>query len=247
MAKLIQYLSFFCFVSLSTIAVGAEWNVDEFEINEKKLKKGEIQTFEKTFANPDQAEGETKGIMGVMLINAPYDVVWEVISDWEAQGDFVPGLEYFKVKHVFPNATPNNWHSLVEGKLDIPFVSFRYTLDAQFDKGDGTMIWNLLSADDIQRYQTEKVDVRSSDEDRLKNIEGFGKIKPLTDIQTIYYYAPIVEVSVPIPGFVEDIISKVSLSRYLDAIKEQAEESHQRARLESPKRVADTLEEITFE
>ena len=88
--------------------------------------------------------------------------------------------------------------------------------------------------------------MRKSDEDSLKNIEGFGQIKAYNDIQTIYYYAPIVEVSAPIPGFVEDIISKISLSRYLEAIKSKAEEDHQRARIESPKRVADT-KDASFE
>lgn len=222
----------------------AQWDINEFDINEKKLRKQEIQTFEKTFHNP--GKGETRGIMGVMLIDAPYDVVWEVISNWEGQGDFVPGLEYFKVKHIFPNGTQMEWQSLVEGKLDIPFVSFRYTLDAQFDKTAGTMVWNMLDEAEIEKYQQEKIDVRKSDEDSLKNIEGFGQIKAYNDIQTIYYYAPIVEVSAPIPGFVEDIISKISLSRYLEAIKSKAEEDHQRARIESPKRVADT-KDASFE
>ena len=173
MAKWLQSLSLFCLVSFSTVAVGAQWNVDEFKINEKKLQRGEIQTFEKTFSNSDQGEGETMGVMGVILINAPYDLVWGVISDWEAQGDFVPGLEYFKTKHVFPNATPSNWHSLIEGKLDIPFVSFRYTLDAQFDKDKGTMVWDLLNADEIQRYQQEKVDFLDSAIKSLTN-RGFN-------------------------------------------------------------------------
>lgn len=223
-----------------SLAWSAQWNIEEFTIDDTKLKKQEIQTFEKNFENPDK--GQVKGIMGVLLINAPYDVVWDVISNWEAQSDFVPGLEYFKVKHVFPGSTPTQWHSLVEGQLDIPFVSFRYTLDAQFDKNNGTMIWNMLKPEDIKKYQEQNVDVRKSDEDRLKNIEGFGQIRSLNDWQTVYYYAPIVEVSAPIPGFVEDIISKISLSKYLESIKEKAEKDYQRAKIESPKRVADTAD-----
>lgn len=219
--------------------LAAEWDITEFSVDKTLLENEEIQTFEKTFTHSED-EGETRGIMGVILVNAPYEVLWQVISDWEAQGDFVPGLEYFKVKHVFPNGSDNEWRSLVEGQLDIPFVSFRYTLDANFNKNEGTMLWSMLKPDDIQAYQAQKVDVRKSDEDRLKNIEGFGQIQSYNDIQTVYYYAPIVEVSIPIPGFVEDIISRISLSRYLEAIKEKAEELHRRARLESPKRVADT-------
>ena len=221
-------------------AYAAQWDINEFDIDDKALRKQEIQTFEKTFAHP--GEGETRGVMGVQLINAPYDVVWEVISNWEAQGDFVPGLEYFRVKHVFPDGSDTHWRSLVEGKLDIPFVSFRYTLDAQFDKTKGTMMWNMLDADEIKAFQAKTIAVRESDEDSLKNIEGFGQIRAYSDLQTIYYYAPIVEVSAPIPGFVEDIISKISLSRYLEAIKDKAEKDHRRARVESPRRIADTAD-----
>lgn len=240
-------LTLLCCAGFVGSAVGADWNIEEFEINQEELKDYEIQTFEKEFKNKHGGEGVTKGIMGVLLIDAPYDIVWSVISDWEAQGEFVPGLEYFKVRHVFPNATDSQWHSLVEGQLDIPFVSFRYTLDAQFNKSDGTMIWNLLSAQDIEGYKKQNIGVKNSDEDRLRNIEGFGQIKAYNKLQTIYYYAPIVEVSAPIPGFVEDIISKVSLSQYLAAIKEQSEKLHKRARIESPKRIVDSVDEIIFE
>lgn len=244
MFKTLTSLAGLAFCLVLGNAQAATWDIEAFDINDKALRKQEIQTFEKTFEHP--GEGETRGIMGVLLINAPYDVVWEVISNWEAQGDFVPGLEYFRVKHVFPDASDNEWRSLVEGKLDIPFVSFRYTLDAQFDKNAGTMIWSMLDPGEIDGFREDNIDVRKSDEDSLKNIEGFGQIKAYNDIQTVYYYAPIVEVSAPIPGFVEDIISKISLSRYLEAIKDKAEEDHRRARIESPRRVVDTAEP-TFE
>lgn len=210
--------------SLSTLA--AEWNINEFKVDQEKLLNQEIQTFEKNFKQDPKQEGETKGVLGVFLIKAPYDVVWKVISDWEAQSEFVPGLDYFKVKHLFEGGNNNNWHSLVEGMLDIPFVSFRYTLDATFNKADGTMIWKMLSADDIKRYKAQGIPVQLSDEDRLKNIEGYGQIKAFDETRTVYYYAPIIEVSIPIPGFVEDMISKVSLSRYLHAIQEEAEKQY---------------------
>lgn len=215
-------------ITLSFTATGAEWDINEFKIDQKKLLDQDIQTFEKNFKQDPNQEGETRGVLGVFLIKAPYDVVWKVISGWEAQSEFVPGLDYFKVKHLFEGGDSSNWHSLVEGKLDIPFVSFRYTLDAIFNKTEGTMIWKMLTADDIKHYKSQNIPVQLSDEDRLKNIEGFGQIKAFDDKQTIYYYAPIIEVSIPIPGFVEDMISKVSLSRYLHAIQEEAEKQYKK-------------------
>ncbi|MBV1921543.1 MAG: hypothetical protein KUG73_12770 [Pseudomonadales bacterium] len=106
----------------------------------------------------------------------------------------------------------------------VPFISLSYTLDTNFDKAAGTMVWNMLSPEDIKKYQQQKIDVRAADEGRLKNVEGFGKIKAYDEKSTIYYYAPIVETSVSLPGFVENAITNVSLSKYLHAIKARAEE-----------------------
>ena len=200
----------------------ATWNVEDYTLDQEDLLDGDIQTFKKDFSSGE--EGEKKGVMGVILIKAPYEKVWGVISDWEKQSDFVPGVEYFKVKHVFPGGDEKTWRSIVEGKLDIPFISLSYTLDTEFDKAAGTMVWNMLSQEGIKKYQDQKIDVNIADEDRLKNVEGFGKIKAYDEKSTIYFYAPIVETSVSLPGFVERAITNVSLSKYLHAIKGRAEE-----------------------
>lgn len=206
-------------------ASAMEWNIDDYPLDQQKLTRYDIQTFEKQFSTPG-SEGQTKGLLGVLLIDAPYDQVWSVISDWEAQGSFVPGLEYFRIKHVFPAADEQRWRALIEGKLDIPFVSFRYTLDAHFDKANGTMRWTMVRDEQLKAFQDADIPVRASDEDRLRDIQGFGQIKAFSEQQTVYYYAPIVEVNVSIPGFVENMIKKVSLSQYLHAIKDQAERLH---------------------
>lgn len=209
-------------VSLTGSVYAAEWKIEDCHIDKDLLVAGDVQTCEKTFAG-SAGEGQTKGVMGVLLIDAPYNTVWKVISDWEAQSAFVPGLEYFKVRHQFPGGSKTSWHSLVEGKLDIPFVAFRYTLDARFDKRVGKMSWNMLSADDIKRYQAQQIPVKLSDEARLKNVEGFAQITAYDDKRTVYYYAPVVETSVPVPQFIQSAITSVSLNDYLESIKDTAE------------------------
>lgn len=203
----------------STMA--ADWNIDDCKIDDKLLVAGDVQTCEKSFGVPGL--GQKKGVMGVLLINAPYNTVWKVISDWEAQSQFVPGLKYFKIKHLFPGGDESSWHSLVEGKLDIPFVACRYTLDAHFDQRVGKMSWQMLNAEDIKRFQSEHIAVEMPDEDRLKNVEGFAQITAYDDKRTVYYYAPVVETSVPVPDFIQSAIMSVSLNDYLAAIKEAAE------------------------
>ncbi len=222
-SQVIHFLTSFLLCMVCIPVNAATWNVEDYTLDQEDLLDGDIQTFEKDFSSGEK-EGEKKGVMGVILIKAPYEKVWEVISDWEKQSDFVPGVEYFKVKHVFPGGDEKSWRSIVEGKLDIPFISLSYTLDTNFDRAAGTMIWNMLSQEDIRKYKAQKIDVNIADEDRLRNVEGFGKIKTYNEKSTIYYYAPIVETSVSLPGFVESAITNVSLSKYLHAIKERAEE-----------------------
>ena len=208
----------------STALQAAEdaWRLDDCPLDEALLKAGKLQVCEKSFTQPG-GEGQKKGVMGVILIKAPYKRVWRVISDWPAQAAFVPGLDYFKVRHVFPGGDKSHWHALMEGKLDIPFAAFTYTVDAQFDRRIGRMTWKMLSPDDIRRYQAEKIPVVLTDEDRLRNVEGMGQIVARDDGSTLYYYAPVIETTVPVPGFIQSAILSVSLNDYMDAIRQRAE------------------------
>lgn len=217
-------LAFALAMAMGTVAQAAEdaWSLDECPLDDALLKAGKLQVCEKSF-KPVGADGHKKGVMGVILIKAPYKRVWRVISDWPAQAAFVPGLDYFKVRHVFPGGDKSHWHALMEGKLDIPFAAFTYTVDAQFDRRIGKMSWKMLSPDDIRRYQAEKIPVVLTDEDRLKNVEGLGQIVARDDGSTLYYYAPVIETTVPVPGFIESAILSVSLNDYMDAIRQRAE------------------------
>lgn len=215
---------FFVAMAGGSLAQAAEdaWSLDDCPPDEALLKAGKLQVCEKSFTTPG-GEGQKKGVMGVILIKAPYKRVWRVISDWPAQAAFVPGLDYFKVRHVFPGGDKSHWHALMEGKLDIPFAAFTYTVDAQFDRRIGKMTWKMLSPDDIRRYQAEKIPVVLTDEDRLKNVEGSGQIVAREDGSTLYYYAPVIETTVPVPGFIQSAILSVSLNDYMDAIRQRAE------------------------
>ena len=58
----------------------------------------------------------------------------------------------------------------------------------------------------------------------IQSIEGFEYLEPYDNgKKTIYYYAPVVEVSIPVPSFLEQSISESSLPDYVLAIKARAE------------------------
>lgn len=198
----------------------AEGEKFNYKLDEKKLLSGGIQVFEKQY----QVEGEgiKKRVVGVMLLEAPRDKVWKVLENWDAMGPFVPGLDYNKTIHIFePLGNKNKiGNSLIEGQIKVLYLSINYTLDVKFDQANYRQDWKLVTDDQVEAYNQKKIPVKKANRG-LKNIEGFEYIEPYGDgSSTIYYYAPVVETAIPIPGIVERALARNTLNGYMEAIRE---------------------------
>ncbi|MBU0992476.1 MAG: hypothetical protein KJ737_08290 [Proteobacteria bacterium] len=196
---------------------------DGFTIDMATLKAGKLQIFTEEFKV--EGEGKRKRVIGVILINKPPGDVWEVLKDWDSMGQYVPGLKYYKTIHtITPIDDMNNGETLIEGELDVPIVTVTYTVNVTFRASENYRVeWHLLSEKQIQKYCDSNIPVKANSSG-LKSIEGFGYLEAVDDgLKTVYTYAPIVEISIPIPGFVERYISKSSLKGYLNAVKKHVE------------------------
>lgn len=197
----------------------AEAEKFNYQLDEKKLLAGEIQVFVKEY----QVEGKgiKKRVVGVMILKAPRDRVWQVLEDWDAMGPFVPGLDYNKTIHVFEPAGSKDkiGNSLIEGQLQVLFLTINYTLNVKFDNVHYRQDWKMVTDQEVETYQEQKIQVKKAHRG-LKNIEGFEYVEPYGDgSATIYYYAPIVETSIPMPEFLEEALSKTTLSGYMEGIR----------------------------
>jgi len=206
------------------------WNVHAAEgdklnltLDKNLLEAGKLQSFVHEYKVKGQ--GKKKRVVGVLLINASPDTVWQVLVNWDSMGEFIPSLDYYRtIKVLSPLGKGLAGRSLIEGKLSFALFSVQYTLDVIFDEPDKLQQWCMLTDDEVINYNKKSIAVKRSS-GGLKNIEGFEYIEPYDNgAKTIYYYAPIVETSVPLPGFVERSISKSTLSDYMEAIKARAEE-----------------------
>lgn len=191
-----------------------------YKLDEKKLLSGEIQVFEKQY----QVEGEgiKKRVVGVMILGAPPDQVWQVLENWDAMGPFVPGLDYNKTIHIFePLGNKNKiGNSLIEGQIKVLYLSINYTLDVKFDQANYRQEWKLVTDEQVETYNQKNIPVKKANRG-LKNIEGFEYTEPYGDgSSTIYYYAPVVETAIPIPEFVERALARNTLNGYMEAIRE---------------------------
>lgn len=191
-----------------------------YKLDEKKLLSGEIQIFEKKYKT--EGKGIKKRVVGVMILDAPPDKVWQVLENWDAMGPFVPGLEYNKTIHVFEplGSTNKIGNSLIEGQINVLYLSINYTLNVKFDKANYRQEWKFVTDEQVENYRRNNITIRKANRG-LKNIEGFEYIEPYGDgSSTIYYYAPIVETAIPIPEFVEKMLARNTLSGYMEAIRE---------------------------
>jgi hypothetical protein len=195
----------------------------DYKLDEDKLLSGGIQTFEKEYEV--EGEGRKKRVVGVMVLDAPPERVWAVLEDWDAMGPFVPGLDYNRTIHVFEPLGRKDrvGNSLIEGQIKVLYLTINYTLNVKFDKADYRQEWKFVTDEQAREYNQKGVPVKEATFG-LKNIEGFEYIEPFGDgSRTIYYYAPIVETSIPLPDFLETALSKSTLNGYMEGIRKMVE------------------------
>lgn len=203
--------------------IAADVDTETYHIDMEKLKAGKLQVFTEEFILPDG--NKKKRVIGVLLINRPPSEVWNVLKDWDKMGEYVPGLKYYKtIYEIKPVADDSPGETLIEGQLKVPLLTVVYTVRVKFDPLSKYRIeWALLRDDEITDFGKKNVSVKKHTAG-LKNIGGFGYLESFENgTKTIYTYAPVVEISLPVPGFVERYISKSSLSGYLKAVKERVE------------------------
>jgi len=160
--------------------------------------------------------GEIARVMGAIIIHKPVDEVWACLMDWEKMPTYVEGLDHYKVIARIPNNI-----SIIEGQIHVTFVRFRYTLIVSNNKSKYYQQWQLISQKDIIEHKLQ--DVVKPHTSGIKNIEGYQYCVPFGNNTTIVYYAPIVEVSVPVPGFIENSLTQKSIKDYLYGIKNYLE------------------------
>jgi hypothetical protein len=209
-------------LTAAAVSAGGAAEKFDYKLDEKMLLSGGIQVFEKEYEV--EGEGRKKRVVGVMVLDAPPERVWAVLENWDAMGPFVPGLDYNRTVHVFEPLGKKDriGNSLIEGQIKVLYLTINYTLNVRFDKANYRQEWKLVTDEQAQKYTKDGIPVKEA-AFGLKNIEGFEYIEPYGGSKTIYYYAPIVETSIPLPDFVERALSKSTLNGYMEGIRRMVE------------------------
>ena len=197
----------------------------QVDIDEKKLRSGELQVFNLDESVDVSGVGKRKRILGVMLFNASAEDVWSILKQWERTPEFVPAVNYYKILKVKkPVRKDAVGKSLIEGSMRVAFMNIIYTLNVEFYEDRMRHEWRMLSDDEIKEYREQGVPVQDNSS-TLRIVEGFGFVKPYGDgSQSVYYYSPVVETGVPVPGYIERSLTERSLNDYMGGLKKLVEE-----------------------
>ena len=194
----------------------------DLHYDKKRLEQGGLQTYTQRYKLDKGGEG--KRVIGIILIDAPPETVWRVLEDWEGIGNVIPSLEYYRTRHIAsPAGDSGKGMSYIEGKLKVGFLSILYTVCVTFDKTGLRQDWKLVDETEADALRQRGICLEPP-APLLKDIRGFEYIEPYGDgSRTIYYYAPVIEVSVPIPAWIERRLSESCLDEYMEGVKKKAE------------------------
>jgi hypothetical protein len=171
MRRLITALALLCMVPVALAQRPAEL---DFPLDHQRLQQGKMQTLKQAFQL--EGVGERKVVIGVLLIDAPPERLWAVISHVEAQKAYVPNLERFET--IFTKqARPGYRNILANVELDVPFVKVRYTLDMEIDHGARSLRWTLVDKEAARAYQKRDIPALHAS-GGLQSIVGRSFIEP---------------------------------------------------------------------
>lgn len=220
MRHLITGLALFCMIPVALAQRPAEL---EFPLDHQRLQRGKMQTERR--ALEVAGVGERKVVIGVQLIDAPPERLWAVISHVEGQKAYVPNLERFETIHT-KQVRPGYRNILANVELDVPFANIRYTLDMEIDHRARSLRWTLVDKPSGKAYRKRGIPALRANGGLLSIVgRSFIEPYPRDPGKSLYYYVNYVQTDMPIPGFVERMLTKKTLRDYMASVKVQVERS----------------------
>jgi len=131
-------------------------------------------------------------------IDAPIDVVFDAITDFESYPKFLDGMK--KVEILEKKGS----HLQVKFNLDL-FKSVVYTLDVTLDKPE-KVSWKLMEAD------------------VMKKNSGGWKLTELSTGRTKAQYSIDIDFKIWVPGPIADFLINSSIPKTLESFKKKAED-----------------------
>jgi ribosome-associated toxin RatA of RatAB toxin-antitoxin module len=132
-------------------------------------------------------------------IDAPPDVVWNVITDLDRYPEWAEGVRTTEVLEANDDGSPHRARFVIDAKVS----EITYVIQYAYDNYDIT--WNLLEGDLISQ------------------LDGVYKLYETDEGGTEVEYGLEVDVDLPLPGFMKKRAARTILEQGLKGLKGQAE------------------------
>jgi hypothetical protein len=161
----------------------------------------------------EEAGGTSAGktLTATTTIDAPVDTLCRIVQDYGAYGTTMPNT-----KSAVPVASGDGW-VLVDMTLDLPLGQekrYRLRLEPRNDDGTCRLTWQLVPRPDLRRADT------------IADTRGYWLFTPVPgDARSSAVVYHVYADPGPVPygfGWIVDMMSKRSLPRTLEAVRERA-------------------------
>lgn len=169
----------------------------------KRLQRGKIVTVKEEEARTDESLAGRVFAYGV--IPFPPQTVWNVLSDYDNWDQFLP-----KTEDVYVTAVSGDRLWLYH-HIKVMWKDIVYTTIYEFEPRVGKASWVL----------------EKDMEHDIADTEGFWEMVPVNKGKfTLVTYHAKVETGLPVPGFVEDFLTKKSLPQIVEGLRDEVEKRY---------------------
>jgi ribosome-associated toxin RatA of RatAB toxin-antitoxin module len=155
------------------------------------------------------SDGKGRSVTALGIVPASPAQVWAVVTDWEAYPRFLPNTEQTRVVRVEGSRVWLSQH------LRLAFTDVRY----------GT-VWTLEPERGVGRFALDP----DAPHD-VAALEGSWQLAPLGDgAETFVRYAFWVDTGRPVPGFVQQALTRLSLPGVVRGVRDEVSRRYGRAR-----------------
>ncbi len=158
--------------------------------------------------------GKTKKSTGKILINAPVEDCWKVLSDLDTWPEWAPCMKQINTISKSGN------HSIAVYESKFLFITVHNTEDVTFDQENKNMSGCQLSDEEVEKYND--LGVKAVKANCTRDIRETHKLEPYGD-KTIWTYSMEITLKFPAPKVIESFLCKQLAPDFLKAAKAKIE------------------------
>lgn len=177
---------------ITVLWAGSAWGAVSLDPKIKKqLDEGKIVT--SVEQNPHT---KVYAPTGQAIVDAPVEDVWNIITDFNSFGEFMPNTIFYK---------PVGWKDgrlFVDCRIKVALMTLDYQLSYIIDENSHTTYWFYVKGP-------------------IRDTQGYFRVEPYEKGRSLVTYTTTVEVGAAVPGFIEKALSKSTFPKIFESLRKR--------------------------